>query len=170
MFDTVKNSLGSNWPQRTPTLNIEWGQVDPKGNRRVKPFTYKLTCLCCNCFDRCGLQWTKSSCDKKGTNDTLDQTRGWFSNSREYLNVTLFLIQHHYSYSLQYSFKCFRCYRRGVQNILKQSRRNWVQLWTCGWSGSPPGSDSRRRCLWPSAAAPAWWEKRSGPEYKHSSI
>jgi len=37
MFDTVKNSLGSNWPQRTPTLNIEWGQIDPKGNRRVKP-------------------------------------------------------------------------------------------------------------------------------------
>jgi len=36
MFDTVKNSLGSNWPQRTPTLNIEWGQIDPKGNRRVK--------------------------------------------------------------------------------------------------------------------------------------
>jgi len=32
----VKNSLGSNWPQRTPTLNIEWGQIDPKGNRRVK--------------------------------------------------------------------------------------------------------------------------------------
>jgi len=22
MFDTVKNSLGSNWPQRTPTLNV----------------------------------------------------------------------------------------------------------------------------------------------------
>jgi len=81
MFYTVKNSLGSNWPQRTPmrtscvqdiknisacefyvfpvvpgklekvmkyevkimmsfifleTLNIEWGQIDPKGNRRVK--------------------------------------------------------------------------------------------------------------------------------------
>jgi len=71
----VKNSLGSNLPQRTPmrtscvqdsenisawecyvftvvpnklgkvtkyvnhfleTLNIEWGQIDPKGNRRVK--------------------------------------------------------------------------------------------------------------------------------------
>jgi len=32
----VKNSLGSNWPQGTPTLNIEWGQIDPKGNRRVK--------------------------------------------------------------------------------------------------------------------------------------
>jgi len=32
----VKNSLGSNWAQRTPTLNIEWGQIDPKGNRRVK--------------------------------------------------------------------------------------------------------------------------------------
>jgi len=32
----VKNSLGSNWPQRTPTLSIEWGQIDPKGNRRVK--------------------------------------------------------------------------------------------------------------------------------------
>jgi len=32
----VKNSLGSNWPQRTPTLNFEWGQTDPKGNRRVK--------------------------------------------------------------------------------------------------------------------------------------
>jgi len=32
----VKNSLGSNWPERTPTLNIEWGQIDPKGNRRVK--------------------------------------------------------------------------------------------------------------------------------------
>jgi len=32
---TVKNSLGSNWPERTPTLNIEWGQIDPKGNRRV---------------------------------------------------------------------------------------------------------------------------------------
>jgi len=30
MFDTVKNSLGSNGPQRTPTLNIEWGQIDPK--------------------------------------------------------------------------------------------------------------------------------------------
>jgi len=30
MFDTGKNSLGSNWPQRTPTLNIEWGQIDPK--------------------------------------------------------------------------------------------------------------------------------------------
>jgi len=28
MFDTVKNSLGSNWPQRTPTLNIEWGQIE----------------------------------------------------------------------------------------------------------------------------------------------
>jgi len=80
MFYTVKNSLGSNWPQRTPmrtscvqdienisscefevfpnkfgkilkyeakktkpiivleTLNIEWGQIDPKGNRRVKEF------------------------------------------------------------------------------------------------------------------------------------
>jgi len=38
MFD----SLGSNWPQRTPTLNIEWGQIDPKGNRRVKyVFTLK---------------------------------------------------------------------------------------------------------------------------------
>jgi len=81
MFYTVKNSLGSNWPQRTPmgtscvqdsenisckcyvfpvvpnklgkvmkyefykimsiiyfeTLNIEWGHIDPKGNRRVKP-------------------------------------------------------------------------------------------------------------------------------------
>jgi len=36
MFDTVKNSLGSNWPQRTPTFNIEWGQIDPKGNRRFK--------------------------------------------------------------------------------------------------------------------------------------
>jgi len=36
MFDTVKNSLRSNWPERTPTLNIEWGQIDPKGNRRVK--------------------------------------------------------------------------------------------------------------------------------------
>jgi len=80
MFYTVKNSLGSNWPQRTPmrtscvqdienisscafdvfpvvpnklgkvmkyesklmmsiifleTLNFEWGQMDPKGNRRV---------------------------------------------------------------------------------------------------------------------------------------
>jgi len=30
MFDTVKNTLGSNWPERTPTLNIEWGQIDPK--------------------------------------------------------------------------------------------------------------------------------------------
>jgi len=30
MFDTVKNSLGSNWLERTPTLNIEWGQIDPK--------------------------------------------------------------------------------------------------------------------------------------------
>jgi len=30
MFDTVKNSLGSNWPERAPTLNIEWGQIDPK--------------------------------------------------------------------------------------------------------------------------------------------
>jgi len=81
MFYTVKNILGSNWPQRTQmgtscvqdienisscdfyvfpvvpnklgkvmkyeaknimliiyleTLNIEWGQIDPKGNRRVK--------------------------------------------------------------------------------------------------------------------------------------
>jgi len=36
MFGTVKNSLGSNWPHGTPTLNIEWGQIDPKGNRRVK--------------------------------------------------------------------------------------------------------------------------------------
>jgi len=81
MFCTVKNSLGSNWPQRTPmrtscvqgienisscefyvypvvpnklgkvmkyeakkimsiiyleTSNIEWGQIDPKGKRRVK--------------------------------------------------------------------------------------------------------------------------------------
>jgi len=81
MFNTVKNSLGSNLPQGTPmrtscvqdsenissckcyvfpvipnklgkvmkyeakkimliiylaTLNIEWGQIDPKGNRRVK--------------------------------------------------------------------------------------------------------------------------------------
>jgi len=81
MFYTVTNSLGSNWPQRTPmgtscvqdienisscefyvfpvvpkklgkvvkyeakkmmsiiflqTLNIEWGQIDPKGHRRVK--------------------------------------------------------------------------------------------------------------------------------------
>jgi len=26
MFD----SLGSNWPERTQTLNIEWGQIDPK--------------------------------------------------------------------------------------------------------------------------------------------
>jgi len=51
MFDTVKNSLGSNWPQRTPTLNIEWGQIDPKvtgglkvtggpkGSRPCRPWT-----------------------------------------------------------------------------------------------------------------------------------
>jgi len=31
----VKNSLGSNWPERTQTLNIEWGQIDPKVTRRV---------------------------------------------------------------------------------------------------------------------------------------
>jgi len=29
MFDSEKQP-GSNWPQRTPTLNIEWGQIDPK--------------------------------------------------------------------------------------------------------------------------------------------
>jgi len=43
MFDTVKNSLRSNWPQRTPTLNIEWGQIDPKGNRRVKSWRRRKT-------------------------------------------------------------------------------------------------------------------------------
>jgi len=83
MFYTLKNSLGSNWPRKTPmrtscvqdienisscefdvfpvitnklgkvmkyeakqmmsiifleTSNIEWGQIDPKGHRRVKVF------------------------------------------------------------------------------------------------------------------------------------
>jgi len=37
----VKNSLGSNWPERTPTLNIEWGQIDPKDNRRVNAIGLK---------------------------------------------------------------------------------------------------------------------------------
>jgi len=47
MFDTVKNSLGSNWPRRTPTLSIEWGQIDPKGNRRVKrKMSYQLSTSC----------------------------------------------------------------------------------------------------------------------------
>jgi len=53
----VKNSLGSNWPERTPTLNIEWGQIDPKGNRRVKAFTCILkcssVCLVCVCVCVC---------------------------------------------------------------------------------------------------------------------
>lgn len=35
----------------------------------------------------------------------------------------------------------------------------WV--WTCVWSGSPPGSDSQERCPWPSAAAASLTEKRS---------
>jgi len=44
MFDTVKNS--SNWPQRTPTLNIEWGQIDPKGNRGLNK--EKTVCEACD--------------------------------------------------------------------------------------------------------------------------
>jgi len=92
MFYTVKNSLESNWPQRTPmrtscvqdsenisscefhvfpvvpnklgkvvkyeakiimsiiyleTLNNEWGQIDPKGNRRVKSSTLFLQHVTC---------------------------------------------------------------------------------------------------------------------------
>jgi len=102
MFDTVKNSLGSNWPQRTPmgtscvrdienisscefyvfpvvpnklgkvmkyeakimmsiiyleTSNIKWGQIDPKGNRRVK---------CSNCPYTCKASHEIRLCRKQG--------------------------------------------------------------------------------------------------------
>jgi len=35
MFDSEKQP-GVKLTPRNTTLNIEWGQIDPKGNRRVK--------------------------------------------------------------------------------------------------------------------------------------
>jgi len=87
MFDTVKNSLGSNWPQGTPTLNIEWGQIDPKGNRRVKGILWtkiwkkkaKVSITWCkNCTD-----FSSIICAEFNVNSCL-QSKRWltiFTNS-----------------------------------------------------------------------------------------
>jgi len=63
LFVDYLNSLGSNWPQRTPTLNIEWGQIDPKvtGGLKVNFFsewaTTKTVKVYSLCFRHRSCKW-----------------------------------------------------------------------------------------------------------------